>query len=635
MKFLEQLKKELPEKAEVEDITLEGSEIVILTKNPDFFRKNSHFIKETVDKFKKRVEIRSHPSVLMDQEEAEEKIKEIVPEEADIKNIIFLTEMSRVIIEARKLGLVIGKNGSTLHEIKNKTKWTPKIERMPVIKSQITDIIRQVLYNNVEERKKFLEVLGKKIPPKLHEKESEDETWVRLTSLGGFREIGRTGMLVQTPVSRILIDCGVNVATEGQNAYPYLTAPEFNIKELDAICITHAHLDHSGFLPYLFKYGYKGPVYCTPATRDLMTLLQLDYVDIAQREGNKVPYTKRDIEDVIKHTITVDWEEVTDIAKDTRLTLYNSGHILGASQVHLHVGEGLHNLVYTGDIKTVNTNLFQGAASKFMRLETLIMEATYGGKKDIQPSLKEAEEHLIDDITKTLQRGGKALIPVLAVGRAQEVMVVLEKYYRENKFGNDLNIYLDGMIWDATAIHTAYPENLSKKLRQRIFHEDDNPFMSEVFKRIGSQKERKALIEDGKPAVILATSGMLTGGPSIEYFKNLADDAKNSMFFVSYQAEGTLGGRIQRGKRKVALEGKKGKTEAVDVKMDIDTIEGFSGHSDRKDLMNFVGRMKPRPNKVLVCHGENSKCIDLASSLYKKYNLDTYAPKNLETVRLK
>ncbi len=635
MNFLDELKKQLPSKAEVTEIQLEGPKIVIYTKNPDFFSENSHFVKETVDKYKKRVEIRAHPEILLKQELAMKVIKEMIPKEAEIENIVFLTELSRVVIEAKKPGLVIGKNGKTLHELKKLIKWTPRVERAPVIHSQITDVIRKVLYNGVAERKKFLEQLGKKLPLKITgPKSSDDNKWIRVTSLGGFREIGRSSIFVQTPESRVLIDCGANVAIDGPNAYPYLNAPEFNLNDLDAVCITHAHLDHTGFLPYLFKYGYKGPVYCTAPTRDLMALLQLDYLDIAQREGKKVPYSKRDIEDVIKHTITLDWGEVTDITNDMRLTLYNSGHILGSSQVHLHIGEGLHNLIYTGDLKTSNTNLFQGATSEFMRLETLIIEATYGGKNDIQPPLKDAELHLISKIKETMARNGKTLIPVLAVGRAQEVMVVLEKYHKEKKL-EDINVYLDGMIWDATAIHTAYPECLSNRLRQRIFHEDDNPFLSEIFTRIGSQTERQQLIESKEPAVILATSGMLAGGPSVEYFRNLAEDKKNQLLFVSYQGEGTLGGRIQRGKRTVTVENEKGKTEALEIKMGVETIEGFSGHSDRNGLMNFVGKLRPKPDKVLVCHGESNKCIDLASSIYKTYGIDTYAPKNLETIRLR
>jgi len=635
MSVLDDITSSIPSSGEVTRVQLEGPKIVIYTKKPEFFSEHTSIVKKLVDAYKKRVDLRADHSILLDPELAKKVITELVPKEAEVTDVTFLGEISKVIIEAKKPGLVIGKSGKTLHEIKRLIKWSPRVERTPVIPSKIIKTVRHVLYTNTDARNKFLEKLGKKVKPKKLGKETNGgEKWIRISSLGGFREVGRSAVFIQTPESKVLLDCGVNVAVQGPNAYPYLNAPEFNIGDLDAVVITHAHLDHSGFVPYLFKYGYEGPVYCTPPTRDLMTLLQLDYVDIAQREGKKVPYSKKEIQEVIRHSISLEFGEVTDITPDMRLTLYNSGHIIGASQVHLHVGEGLHNIIYTGDIKYESSNLLEGAASDFLRLETLIMESTYGGKNDMQPPRIDAEQKLYQIIKDTTQRSGKVLIPVLAVGRAQEVMIVLEKFHKKKMLEN-LNVYLDGMIWDATTIHTAYPEYLSKRLRQEIFHEDKNPFLSEIFSRVGSQKERKEIIEDGKPAVILATSGMLTGGPSIEYFRNLAESKKNSLVFVSYQAEASLGRRIQKGWKEVTLENAKGQQELTKVQMDINTIEGFSGHSDRNSLMRFVGKLSPKPDRVLICHGDNMKCLDLASSLHKKYNIDTYAPKNLETVRLR
>tara|TARA_Y100000310_G_C20702729_1_gene831531 strand:+ start:7814 stop:9721 length:1908 start_codon:yes stop_codon:yes gene_type:complete len=632
--FLDEIQENIPKPAQVEKVQLEGSKIVIYAKKPEHFSTHPEIIKGIVDKYKKRVDIRADTSVLTDPEKAKKSITDIVPKEAEITEIVFMSEVSRVIIEAKKPGLVIGKAGATLREIKKAIKWSPRVERTPVIPSKIIKTVRHVLYTNGEDRSKFLATLGRKVRPKsISPEENGHDKWVRITSLGGFREVGRSAVFVQTSESKILMDCGVNVAAHGSNAFPYLNAPEFDLKTLDAIVVTHAHLDHSGFIPYLFKYGYDGPVYCTPATRDLMTLLQLDYVDIAQREGKKIPFSKKEIQEVIKHTITLDYEEVTDITQDCRLTLYPAGHILGSSMAHVHIGDGLHNIIYTGDIKFENTNLLEGASTKFPRLETLIVESTYGGKNDNQPPRQDGENTLIKVVEDTMARGGKVLIPVLAVGRAQEVMIVLERYARESK--KDFKIYLDGMIWDATAIHTAYPEYLSRRLRQQIFHEDKNPFMSGVFNRVGGKKEREELIVRDEPCVILATSGMLAGGPSVEYLRRLAESKKNSIVFVSYQAEGSLGKRIQKGFKQVTLENAKGQNEIVNIKMPVNTIDGFSGHSDRRSLMNFVGRLNPKPDRVLVDHGDNMKCLDLASSLHKAYSIDTYAPKNLETVRLR
>ena len=171
-------------------------------------------------------------------------------------------------------------------------------------------------------------------------------------------------------------------------------------------------------------------------------------------------------------------------------------------------------------------------------------------------------------------------------------------------------------------------------VRKLIFHKDQNPFLSDIFKRVGSQKERMQIIEEEGPCVIIATSGMLVGGPSVEYLKHLCDNSKNSIMFVCYQAEGSLGRRVQRGEKEFNM-GSAAKPEMIQIKMEVFTIEGFTGHSGRNQLMNFVGKCDPKPKKVIINHGENSKCLDLASSLHKGYRIETNAPRNLETVRIK
>ena len=195
-------------------------------------------------------------------------------------------------------------------------------------------------------------------------------------------------------------------------------------------------------------------------------------------------------------------------------------------------------------------------------------------------------------------------------------------------------VFVDGMVWDITAIHTAYPEFLSKSVRQKIFQKDNNPFMSEIFKQVGSQKERTQIMEENGPCVILATSGMLMGGPSVFYLQNMMDNPKNTLCFVCYQAAGSLGNRIQRGEREIAF-GSGTRVEVNPLKMRVETLEGFTGHSGRNELMAFVGKIEPRPRKIMLNHGEASRCLDLASSIHKKYRIETLAPKNLEVVRLR
>jgi KH/beta-lactamase-domain protein len=564
----------------------------------------------------------------MDPEKAINKIHEIVPEEANITNISFDEVTCEVIIEARKPGLVIGKYGVTSREIVKRIGWAPKILRTPPISSDTIQRIRRTLRKNSKERKKILQQLGNRI----HQGVKYENDWTRLTSIGGFREVGRSCSLLQTPNSRVLLDCGVNVAgVDEKSSYPFLNVPEFVLDDLDAVVITHAHLDHSGFLPYLYHYGYEGPIYCTTPTRDLMTLLQLDHIDIAHRENDPLPFNVKHVKKSIKHTITLDYGEVTDIAPDIRLTLHNAGHIIGSAMAHMHIGDGQHNLVYTGDFKYERSRLLEPAVAKFPRIETLVMESTYGGHEDVQPSRNSAEKDIVKTIYHTLKRGGKILIPVFAVGRAQELMIVLEEYIR-NGLIDEVPVYIDGMIWEATAIHTARPEYLSKDLRDQIFHMGRNPFISDVFHKVNGVNERKEIVE-GEPSIILSTSGMLTGGNSVEYFKWLCGDERNSLVFVGYQSEGSLGRRIQKGWKEIPLK-EDGKTNVYNVKMNIKTINGFSGHSDRRQLMDYVRRLSPKPEKILICHGDNYKTLDLASSIYRNYKIETKTPMNLETVRI-
>ncbi|MBU3941622.1 MAG: beta-CASP ribonuclease aCPSF1 [Nanoarchaeota archaeon] len=612
----------------ISDACFEGANIVLYTKDKDFFLDNNGLIRKIVNNIKKRVELRPDPAITLDIEDSEKIIREHIPKEAGVDKIIFDPQRSRVIIEAEKPGLAIGKQGDILREIRKKTLWVPLIRRKPAIRSQLIENIRAVLYQNSDYRRKFLDKIGHRIYDGwIREKKNE---WIRVSYLGGARQVGRSCLFLQTPESRVLLDCGVNIATD-KDAYPYLEAPEFNINDLDAVILTHSHLDHCGFIPYLYKYGYRGPVYCTAPTRDVSALLLIDYIKIMRSNGKEPIFTIDDIKEMVKHTICLDYNEVSDITPDFRITLYNAGHILGSSMVHLHIGNGLHNIVYTGDMKFGKTRLLDTAVTKFPRVETLMIESTYGGRENILQSRKECEDEFADIIKRTINRKGKILVPVLGSGRAQEVLLIVENMIRNGEI-EKVPVFIDGSVWDITAIHTAYPEFLNGIVRKQIFHKDQNPFLSEIFKRVGSQKERTEVIEETGSCIILATSGMLVGGPSVQYLKQLADNPKNTLLFVCYQGEGSLGRRIQRGEKEMSVDGSK---EITQIKMEVNTIEGFTGHSGRKQLLNFVYRCDPKPKKVIVNHGESSRCLDLASSIHKLNRVETAAPRNLEAIRLK
>ncbi len=811
VKILDEVIKELPDNAKIVDALFEGSNIVLYTKNKEFLLDNKTVIKQIVDTIKKRVEVRADPAMVMDLEDTKAFIEKLLPDEKGKLNIIFDTQRSRVIIESEKPGVAIGKGGDILKEIKKETLWTPIVRRIPPMRSQLIENIRQVLYDNSDYRRKFLHKIGKRIYEGWT-KAKRDE-WVRITCLGSAREVGRSCFLLQTPESKVLLDCGFNVAAPREQAFPYLDAPEFNIQELDAVILCHSHIDHClppdtlveveggivkpidqieegdklvtvnwnngkkeigkclkkvktythkeiikvktpyynleaspnhkffivedmqikeieagdlregmivpcyssssklqknidlleeqvnsnennsstltliqseridffknsdvifqkitsikreknqyeylvdikvadnsnfvangvvvhncGTVPFLYKMGFRGPTYATAPCRDVTALMCLDLIEIAQKEGNDPPYNVNDVKEFVKHSVCLDYEEVSDITPDMRLTLYNAGHTLGSSIAHLHIGNGLHNFIYTSDFNYEMSNLLGPAITRYPRIESVMMESTYGTKADNSPSRKESEEELIKEINETAEQKGKILMPVLGVGRSQEIMLILERAMREGRIP-EMTVYVQGMIWDVTAIHTAYPDYLSPRVKRDIFQKDHNPFLSPIFKKIVSQKEMQE-VKDGKaPYIVMATSGMLQGGPALEYFKHFAENPKNRLIFTCYQGIGSIGRRIEEGERDITfISGGSKRPENLKVLMGIYTIRGFSGHSSFKQLVSWVGNLEPKPKKIITIHGDYARCIELASVLYQMYRVETVAPKNLETIRLR
>ena len=543
-KIREVILSRLPVEAQVTRIEFEGPEISVYVKRPEVMLENESVTRSIAKTIKKRVVVRTDPSIRKPKDVVAKIIREVTPKEAEITSVEFDETLGEVVIKAKKPGLVIGKGGSLLKVILVKTGWRPVVVRAPPIESKILPQVIQHLIDQSEYRLNVLRNVGQRIHRPLLYRTNH----VRITFLGGAREVGRSAILVETAESRILLDAGINPgAVNPLNAYPRVDIDQFRIEELDAVVVSHAHLDHCGFLPFLFKYGYEGPVYTTRATRDLMALLQLDYLEIAAKEGKDLPYTKREVRKMLLHTIPLEYGEVTDVSPDVRVTLYNAGHILGSAMVHLHIGEGLHNIVYTSDFKFGTTKLLEKANHKFPRVETLIMESTYG--MDELPPRDEAERMLISVTRETIDHGGKVLIPVLSVGRAQEIMLVLIDAIESGRLPR-IPIYLEGMIDEVTAIHTAYPELLSEGLRERIYR-GENPFVADCIHIVEDRDARREIVDDPSPSIIMATSGMLTGGPAVDYLKMLAGDPKNALVFVSYQVEGTLGRKIRDGMREM------------------------------------------------------------------------------------
>lgn len=621
----------IPKEAKVTKIEYEGPRIALYTNSPRYLMENNETISNLVNIIKKRIVVRTDESIRKSEEDARKILAECIPKDANFQGAFFDTATGEVSIEAKRPWLLQRDAKEFNHaEITERIGWKLRIRKATTIPSRTIQTINANLKLTSAERSKQFKQIGDEIfRPRLAQKSE-----VSLITLGGFSQVGRSCMLLSTPESKILVDCGINPgAKHPMDSFPRLDFLDITLDELDAIVIGHAHLDHTGFLPALCKFGYKGPIYCTEPTLPMMNLIQLDAIKVAAAQGRTPMYSERDVKQIMKQAITLPYGTVTDISPDIKLVLANAGHILGSALCHFHIGNGDHNFVYSGDIKFGKSILFEAASWNFPRVETLLIESTYGAKEDIQPTRQEVESAFINAVNNTLADGGKVLIPIPAVGRAQEIMMVIDHYMKSGEMV-EAPVFTEGMISEASAIHEAYPEYLARELKQKILETDDNPFDSEYFTNIEHADAREEPMRDNSPCIILATSGMLEGGPVLEYFKNIAPDKKNKVLFVSYQVNGTMGRRVLDGSKQVTMLGKEGKVEVVTVNCSVEKLDGFSGHSDYNQLMSFVQRLRPKLRRVLVNHGERRKSENLAMNIRRMFRVPAHYPQVQEAIKL-
>lgn len=621
----------IPREAGVTKIEYEGPRIALYTNTPRFLIENSSIISNLVNVIKKRIIVRTDESIRKTEDDALRILKEYIPRDAELGGAFFDVATGEVSLEVKRPWL-LQRDVKEFDQamMTEKIGWVIRVRKATTSPSST---IREINYNlkiSSGERAKQLRQIGDEIfRPRLAQ-----HTEVSLLTLGGFGQVGRSCMLLSTPESKVLIDCGVNPGAQNpSDSFPRLDWVNMTLDDLDAVVVGHAHLDHTGFLPVLCKYGYKGPIYCTEPTLPMMNLIQIDAIKVASAQGRTPIYAERDVRQIMRQAITLSYGSVTDISPDIKLVLANAGHILGSAICHFHIGSGTHNFVYSGDIKFAKSILFEAAVSKFPRAETLLIESTYGAKEDIQPSRHEVESTFINAVNTTLHEGGKVLIPIPAVGRAQEIMMVIDKYMKQGQI-IEAPVFTEGMIAEASAIHEAYPEYLARELRQKILETDDNPFDSQYFTNVEHPDTREEALREDSPGIIMATSGMLEGGPVLEYFRNIAPEKKNKILFVSYQVNGTMGRRVLDGARQISLLGRGGKVEAVNINCGIEKLDGFSGHSDYNQLMSFVQRLRPKLKRVLVNHGERRKSDSLALNIRRIFRVPSHNPQIQEAVKL-
>ena len=430
-----------------------------------------------------------------------------------------------------------------------------------------------------------------------------------LAFLGGAREVGRTSMLLELEDMNILLDCGINLGTKGENRYP-ISPP----KKPDIAIVSHAHLDHSGYIPVIArKYGCK--IYATPPTQDISEILYIDLLKIAKECNEAPPFEVKDVMALRKYFIDSSYRTPITLHKNTRLTMYRSGHILGSAMIKIETDD--LSILYTGDLSMRNSKTLEMADVGVGKVDILIIESTYGHSSDKHPSRQKTEQEFIKTIEKTIKRGGKILIPAFAVGRAQEVMLTLESHMRSKALTN-VPIYIDGMIKKINELYRIYWLYLRPQIRRAIRYAKRNPLESRLFTIV---KDRDEPVERKEPCIIISTSGMLEGGPAMFYLKELGSDPKNLICLTGYQVPGTRGRRLLDGERKIELP----KGGSVEVLAEVKMFD-FSAHADQPSLFRFISYLRGL-KKVFCIHGEEIKVLDFSERIKKNKKIEAYAPK--------
>jgi hypothetical protein len=432
---------------------------------------------------------------------------------------------------------------------------------------------------------------------------------MRITFYGGAQEVGRACILLEEGSRNLMLECGIKLGEKTE--YPLLHDDE--LRRISNITISHAHLDHSGYLPHVYSKRARPKIFLTKPTRDLMGVLLSDYQRIHRSKAEKRLFGTKDVDDVLRDASIVEYQQ--QVSADFKITFHNAGHILGSSMIMIE--EKDRRILFSGDICMRKTRILD-PCERNLAADTLIVESTYGGKSDVIPSYKESYQKMVAIIRETLERGGHVIIPSFAVGRAQEVLMALDDYMRSGAIPST-KIYIEGMIGKAMKIYRHNAIYANDDIKRRILMSEDDPFKSPNFHHPRSKTREDVLKE---PSIIVTTSGMLSGGPALFYLEKLGHDPKNAIIFVGYQAEGTNGQKVLKGEKKIMIEDKE-----VELNLRVESVK-LSGHADFNELVQYVKSVKGL-RKVYLMHGEKT---DLRDALEKDY--EVVVPRLLETYSL-
>lgn len=449
---------------------------------------------------------------------------------------------------------------------------------------------------------------------------------MKIRFLGASSSVTGSCHLVMTKKHKFLLDCGL---FQGSDEMEELNSRdfEFDPSEIDFMLLSHAHIDHSGRIPLLVKRGFRGRIYCTGATADLLDIMLKDSASIHEREvewknrkGQRAGkplieplYTLKDVEESLKYVVPVLYDQLVEIDEEVKAVFNDAGHILGSSIIELFVTEDndVSKIVYSGDLGARDKPILRDPTI-IKKADYLIMEATYGNR--LHEKNDTSIRKLVDIVIKTIRRGGNVVIPAFAVGRTQEIIYEFNRFYEEHSEYKDalkdVNVYIDSpMAISVTDVFRANVQVFDDETREYILR-GDHPLDFKNLKFTRTTEESVALNTDSEPKVIISSSGMCEAGRIKHHLKHNLWNPKSSIVFVGYQAKGTLGYSIVKGDKRVTIFGEK-----IQVEAEIYNLEGFSGHADKEGLLDWLAGFQKIPNEIFLVHGEEEAKTEFAEAV--------------------
>ncbi|XP_077394653.1 cleavage and polyadenylation specificity factor subunit 3 isoform X1 [Festucalex cinctus] len=451
---------------------------------------------------------------------------------------------------------------------------------------------------------------------------AEESDQLHIRPLGAGQEVGRSCIILEFKGRKIMLDCGIHPGLEGMDALPYIDL--IDPAEIDLLLISHFHLDHCGALPwFLEKTSFKGRTFMTHATKAIYRWLLSDYVKVSNISADDMLYTETDLEESMDKIETINFHEVKEVA-GIKFWCYHAGHVLGAAMFMIEIA-GV-KLLYTGDFSRQEDRHLMAAEIPSVKPDILIIESTYG--THIHEKREEREARFCNTVHDIVNREGRCLIPVFALGRAQELLLILDEYWQNHPELHDIPIYYaSSLAKKCMAVYQTYVNAMNDKIRKAI--NINNPF---VFKHISNLKSMDHFDDIG-PSVVMASPGMMQSGLSRELFESWCTDKRNGVIIAGYCVEGTLAKHIMSEPEEITtMSGQK-----LQLKMSVDYIS-FSAHTDYQQTSEFIRALKP-PHVILV-HGEQNEMARLKAALIREYedndqvHIEVHNPRNTESVTL-